>query len=105
MFKEDSDTGRQVALIIADKLNVGLDRISPDARLKEDLGLDSFTAVELTFELKDKFGIEIPQQEFIRIKKVGDISGYILACLKKRDGRMNNNQTPNPNNQINSNTQ
>jgi acyl carrier protein len=39
--------------------------------------MDSFSAVELIFEVKEKFGIDIPQEDFSKIKKVKDIIKYI----------------------------
>lgn len=46
--------------------------------LIDDLEMDSFGAVELTFALKDKFGIEIPQEDLKGIVTVNDIVQYIL---------------------------
>lgn len=67
---------------IADKLDVDVKRVKNSSALTEDLGMDSFGAVELTFELKDKLGIEIPQEEFFKIKKVNDIVNYISNNLQ-----------------------
>ena len=75
--------------IIADRLDVAMEKVTPDALLAKDIGMDSFGAVELTFELKDRFGIEIPQDDFSKIKKVEDIVEYIYDHLKgdRDDGR------------------
>ncbi|MCM8782028.1 MAG: acyl carrier protein [Candidatus Omnitrophica bacterium] len=69
--------------IIADKLTKNISEINVDSILKDDLGMDSFSALELVFELKDKFGIEIPQEDFTKIKKVKDIVEYISSQISK----------------------
>lgn len=69
--------------VISDRLNVPIKKVKIDSRLVEELDMDSFGAVELIFELKDKFGIEIPQEDFGKIKKVKDIVEYISNHLSK----------------------
>jgi len=72
------DIEQTVKEVIADKLSKSIKEIKPGSVLKDDLGMDSFSAVELIFELKDRFGIEIPQADFVKITKVKDIIEYIL---------------------------
>jgi acyl carrier protein len=63
--------------IMADKLSKDIKEIRDNSILRDDLGMDSFSAVELIFEVKEKFGIDIPQEDFSKIKKVKDIIKYI----------------------------
>ncbi len=53
------DIQREVIAIIAKKLRGAAHNVKPDDRLDE-LGLDSFAAVEMIFDLEEKFDIEIP---------------------------------------------
>lgn len=75
---------KMVIQIIADRLDVNIKKIKLNSKLLDDLGMDSFGAVELAFELKDKFGIEIPQEDLKNIKTAKDIVGYISNLLDKR---------------------
>lgn len=79
---EKINVEKLVKEIIADRLDVAIEKVTPDALLSKDIGMDSFGAVELTFELKDRFGIEIPQEDFSKIKKVKDVAEYICDHLK-----------------------
>jgi acyl carrier protein len=63
--------------IIAGRLNISIEKIKTTSFLKEDLGLDSFGAVEVAFELEEKFRIRIPQEDLNKIKKIEDIIEYI----------------------------
>lgn len=79
---EKINVEKLVKEIIVDRLDVAIEKVTPDALLSKDIGMDSFGAVELTFELKDRFGIEIPQEDFSKIKKVKDVVEYIYDHLK-----------------------
>jgi acyl carrier protein len=75
---------KEVKKALVDKLDIAIEKVKPDSLLIEDLAMDSFGAVELIFELKDKFGIEIPTEQFNKIKKVSDIVEYISGHINKR---------------------
>ena len=49
----------QIKNLLIECANVDENMITPDARLKEDLGIDSLYAVELILELETKFEIKI----------------------------------------------
>jgi acyl carrier protein len=48
------------------------DKVSFEADLQDDLGLDSLDTVEMTVGLEERFGIEIPDEELDGVKLVGD---------------------------------
>lgn len=73
----------KVKEVIAKKLNVQIGSVTAATRLAEDLGVDSFGAVELMFELEEKFGLKIPDSEIEHIRTVGDIVVYLDGWLKK----------------------
>ncbi len=55
------------------------EKITMDAQINEDLGIDSLDAVELVMALEDEFGIKIPDEELGKMKKVSDI----VSCIEK----------------------
>ena len=59
--------------MLADALGVSADKITPDARIIEDLGADSLDVVELLSRLEDEYGITIPEDDVENLKTVGDI--------------------------------
>ena len=54
-----SDVAQDVMAIIQKKVRVERDRIAMDDRLR-DLGLESLDALELVFDIEEKFNVEIP---------------------------------------------
>jgi acyl carrier protein len=53
------DVAQDVMAIIKKRIRVERDQISMDDRL-QDLGLESLDALELVFDIEEKFNIEIP---------------------------------------------
>lgn len=53
--------------------------LDESSRLREDLGLDSFAALELIFELEEQAGVRIPQEAASSFQTVGDVISYVLA--------------------------
>ncbi len=57
------------------------DAITPQARLFDDLGLDSIDAVDLVVRLQDYTGRKIPASEFKTVRTVGDVVDQVHALL------------------------
>jgi acyl carrier protein len=51
------------------------------SKLREDLGLDSYAALELIFELEDQVGVRVSQEAAMSFKTVGDVVTYVLGAL------------------------
>ena len=73
----------KVRKIIADQLNIAEDRITPEVKLVEDLGIDSLDTLEMLMALEDEYGIQIPNEDAQELKTVDDIVKYIEAKIKK----------------------
>ena len=69
----------KVKKILGDKLSLETDKIDINARLREDLGMDSFGSIEIAFELEDAFGIKIPDEDIVKVVIVKDVVDYIKA--------------------------
>lgn len=81
--KNKEDIEKEIKEVLVEKFKISDEKIKIGANLKNDLGLNSFDAVELVFELKDKFGFEIPQEDYQIIHTFGDIVEYISKNLKR----------------------
>jgi acyl carrier protein len=55
--------------------------LAESTRLREDLGLDSFAALELIFELEEQAGVRISQEVASSFQTVGDVVSYVLTQL------------------------
>jgi acyl carrier protein len=65
----------------ARKNKVSRDQLKPDALLAEDLGFDSLGMTELLVLAEDAFSLEIPVEDALKQRTIGEVSRYI-------DGRL-----------------
>lgn len=54
-------------------------KISVEARLNDDLGIDSIDAIDLLLKLKDMTGRKIQPEAFKNVRSVGDVVDAIHA--------------------------
>ena len=69
----------KVKSVVAEKLNVGEDQVTVDAKFVEDLGADSLDQVELIMALEDEFDLKIPEEEAEKLSTVGSAIDYIVS--------------------------
>ena len=67
----------KIAETIAEQLSLNAADIKPEDRLVEDLKADSLDIVALIMELESANDIEIPDEDLLKLKTVGDIVEYL----------------------------
>ncbi len=71
------DIVSQVNKIMVEGFEVNPDLLTPEARLKEDLSLDSLDGVDLVVALEKTFNYRIAEQDARQIKTLQDIYNHI----------------------------
>jgi len=74
-----SEVLQRLKQIARGKVPVDVSRFSPDAQLA-DIGLDSFSLIELVFLAEEEFGIRIPV-EGLSVRTVGDVLEVISSRI------------------------
>ena len=69
----------KIAALMAEELAIPQDKITAEARLKEDLGVNSIDFAELVMQLEEELDIETDSDELRGIKTVGDLVAYLEA--------------------------
>lgn len=64
--------------VLAKHTHIDPAKIAPDMLLVEELGLDSFGAVEIIFDLEEKFDVKIPDESVYQAKTVKDIVDFLV---------------------------
>jgi len=77
-----ADTYEEIKVIIIDLLGVDEEKITPEARFREDLEADSLDLVELIMAFEDKFGGEISDEDAQNISTVGEAVSYVEEHMK-----------------------
>lgn len=63
--------------IVSDQLDTPREDIAKTSSFVDDLKADSLDIVELVMALEDEFDIKIPDEDYDKIKTVGDVISYI----------------------------
>ncbi len=71
----------QVKAIVIELLDVDEDKITMDARFREDLEADSLDLVELIMEVEERFGGEISDEDAQKLTTVGEAVAYIKSKM------------------------
>jgi acyl carrier protein len=74
-----ASTIERVTDIIVDLLGVDPEKVTPDARFREDLEADSLDLVELIMAFEEEFGGEISDEDAQKITTVGEAVIYVDA--------------------------
>ena len=77
------DTFQELKNIIVQQLGVDPDRVTMDARFREDLEADSLDLVELIMAFEDKYDGSIPDDDAQKITSVRQAVEYVQAHLIK----------------------
>ena len=62
---------------LIEDLEVDEEKIFPDARLKEDVGIDSLDFVDIVVIVEKNFGFKIKPEEMTGVKTLSDFYSYI----------------------------
>ena len=73
----------KVKEVLMEAINVDEDMIKLEANLKDDLGIDSLAAVELSLELETEFDVRIEDEELAKLVTVADIVSLLEKQKRK----------------------
>ncbi|MBE7079773.1 MAG: acyl carrier protein [Clostridiales bacterium] len=72
----------KIQAMLAESLNLPLEKVTPDAKIVDDLGADSLDVVELLGQLESEYGIMIPDEEVESLITVADVATEIEKLTK-----------------------
>ena len=67
--------------VLADVAHVDRSAVSAEARLVDDLGIDSMTLVDVVVAAEDRFGLVIPDDDWARFETVGDAVAHLERSM------------------------
>lgn len=72
----------KIQAMLAEALNLPLEKVTPDAKIVDDLGADSLDVVELLSQLEEEYGIIIPDDQAESLATVSDVANAIETLMK-----------------------
>jgi acyl carrier protein len=72
-----NELGNRAKRILSRELNVDFESLSPDQRLREDLGMDSIIALNLIFAAEKELDVVIKEEDIVALVTVQDLERLI----------------------------
>ena len=72
----------KIQAMLAEALNLPVEKVTADAKIVDDLGADSLDVVELLSQLEDEYGNVIPDDEDESLVTVADVAAQIEKLVK-----------------------
>ena len=71
----------RVREILAKQLRVPAESITPDSRIKNDLGADSLDILQLLMTIEEEYNVQVPDEQLATFETVKDVVDF-LESLK-----------------------
>ena len=72
----------KIQAMLAESLNLPLEKITPDSKIVDDLGADSLDAVELISRLEDEYNVTVEDEDVENMVTVGDLVNMVEKLVK-----------------------
>jgi acyl carrier protein len=81
--KNQEEIFQRIVQVLEELFDVDPRQVTPEARLYEDLDIDSIDAVDLVVELKKITGKKMQPDDFKSVRKVQDLIDAVSRLLNK----------------------
>ena len=78
---EVNEVFEKVKNLFVEELGIDADKVTMEAKLEEDLEIDSLGIVEVVMAFEDEFGIEIDDEELTDVATVGQAVNLLHSKL------------------------
>jgi len=75
---------KKIADVLATDFECDRAKLVPEARLFEDLDLDSIDAVDLVVRIQRETGIKVVAEDFKSIRTLGDVTDVIVRLMSAK---------------------
>ena len=69
---------------LSEEFEVDVDRITPEANLRETLGLDSLDYIDLVVVIESNFGFKVKPEDFISIVTFQNFYDYVINRVDQK---------------------
>lgn len=75
---------KEIRSIVAEILETDEEKITPDAKFVEDLGMDSMMALEILASAEKKYKIKIPEEYLTKVTSLNSMVGIARKLMNKK---------------------
>ena len=81
---ERTEIEQKVRAFLIDDLEIDEDKVFPESRLKEDVGIDSLDYVDIVAVVLSTFGIKVNIEKMKAVKTLSQFIDYLEEELKQK---------------------
>ncbi len=74
----------RIAEVLVSEFEIDRAKLVPEAKLFEDLDLDSIDAVDLVVRIQSETGIKVKAEDFKSIRTLGDVAEVIARLISEQ---------------------
>ena len=83
-MKTKEELLKEISAVLADEFECDPAKLTADAKLYEDLDLDSLDAVDLIVRLQQQTGIKFAAENFKSIRTLGDVAEVVERIISQQ---------------------
>jgi acyl carrier protein len=87
VLHKEAISARNICALIADRLGVDAARVTDQAHLMKDFGLDWLQRVELVIFVEERAGIDLLDDDVDQFELVGDLVQHVIIAGEDRGNR------------------
>lgn len=84
MFMQKEDVFDTLKRTLVEEFELDPEKITPEARLNEDLDLDSIDAVDMIIKVQELTGCKVTPEDFKGVQTVGDVQRIVNKLLDEK---------------------
>ena len=74
----------EIRSIVAEILEIDKEKIKPDMKFVEELGMDSMMALEILASAEKKYKIKIPEEYLTKVTTLNNLADVIRKIMEKK---------------------
>ena len=83
-MKTKEEVLAEIKKVLVDEFELDEAKLVPEAKLFEDLDLDSIDAVDLVVRLQNITGLKVKAEDFKAIRTLGDVADVIVRLISEQ---------------------
>ncbi len=84
MIMKNEEIIEQIKEFLVEEFEVGVEKITPEANLKETLGLDSLDYIDLVVVIESNFGFKVKPEDFVGIVTFQNFYDYVISMVHQK---------------------
>ena len=78
---ERKEIEEKIVNFLVEDFEIEPEKITPEARLKEDIGIDSLDFIDIVVVVEKVFGFKIKNEEMAKVKTFSQFCDYVASRL------------------------